>query len=139
MKKNVLLIEHRDNLRRIYESILSDEFTVLTARNKVEASGWLKRGKKPDFILADNDQNINSTTPDFLKFLKNSGMYADIPVILLSPASQVIQQPGVWHISTPSNLLNQIKGINKAQSLDYPVAIPNVVQGDHVLIEPVTA
>jgi hypothetical protein len=66
-------------------------------------------------------------------------MYADIPVILLSPASQASQQPGVWHISTPSNLLNQIKGINKAQSLDYPIAIPNVVLGDHILIEPVTA
>lgn len=139
MKKNVLLLEHRDNLRRIYESILSDEFIVLTARNKAEASGWLKRGKKPDFIVADNDQNVNSCTPDFLRFLKASGMYADIPVILLSPASSAIQQSGIWHISKPSSLLSQIKSISKEQSLDYPSASPNAVHGDHVLIEPVTA
>ena len=82
MNKRLLLVEDHDGLRRIIGSFLSKEFEVVGAKNGLEAMCWLQNGVQPDIIITD------SAMPELdgaalLSNLRCSGMWADIPVVVL--------------------------------------------------------
>jgi len=82
MNKQLLLVEDHDGLRRIIGSFLSKKFTVVGAKNGLEAMNWLQKGVQPDIIVTD------SAMPELdgaalLSNLRCSGLWADIPVVVL--------------------------------------------------------
>lgn len=90
MKKKILLVEDEPTIRKLLQFILSKEFDVKSTVNGYEAFLRLENRDIPDLIILDwimpqMDGNV------FLKCLKVSGLYSEIPVIVLS-ASENIQE-----------------------------------------------
>lgn len=82
MSKQLLLVEDHDGLRRVIGSFLSKNFKVVGAKNGLEAMRWLQKGVQPDIIITD------SAMPELdgaalLSNLRCSGLWADIPVVVL--------------------------------------------------------
>lgn len=90
MKKKILLVEDEPAIQRLLHFILSGEFDVRSTANGYEAFLWLEKQVIPDLIIMDwiMPQMDGGA---FLKSLKVSGLYCDIPVIVLS-ASERIQE-----------------------------------------------
>jgi CheY-like chemotaxis protein len=82
-KKNILVIEDHDSIRWLLGRFLGKKHNVTTARDGWEAMAWLGQGNIPDLILLDLKMpRIGGS--DFLKNIKTSGFFKDIPVIVLS-------------------------------------------------------
>ena len=83
MKKKILLVEDEPIIHRLLHFILSKEFDVQSTSNGYEAFLWLERQAIPDLIIMDwMMPHMDGQT--FLKCIKVSGLYGDIPVIILS-------------------------------------------------------
>lgn len=83
MNRKVLLVEGNDSLRRLVGAFLSQQFEVAGAKSGLEAMNRLSQGFFPDAIVTD------ARVPDlggvqFLSNLRCSGMFADIPVVVIS-------------------------------------------------------
>jgi CheY-like chemotaxis protein len=83
MNRKVLIVEDHDSLRLLMGSFLSKSFDVVSAKNGLEAMGWLSKGELPDVIITDlRMPELNGN--QFLSNLKCSGMFRDIPVVVIS-------------------------------------------------------
>ncbi len=79
----ILVIEDHDSVRLLLENVLSKNYDIITCKDAIDALAWLRHAHIPDLILLDlNLPRISGL--DFLENLKNSGMYKNIPVIILS-------------------------------------------------------
>ncbi len=82
-KKEVLIIDDDQSTRMLLGCLLSRTYNITTQKNGLEAMAWLGNGNIPDVILLDvNMPRLNG--PDFLKLIRRSGFYRDIPVIVVS-------------------------------------------------------
>ncbi|HWK56113.1 MAG TPA: response regulator [Parapedobacter sp.] len=91
MKKKILLVEDEPTIRRLLLFILSKEFDVQAMANGYEAFLYLEKNNIPDLIIMDwvmpqMDGNA------FLKCLKVSGLYCEIPVIVLSASKGIVEE-----------------------------------------------
>lgn len=83
MHRKVLLVEDHDSLRYVIGAFLSKRFEVTGAKNGLEAMGYLSQGLVPDVIVTDALMPCLNGF-QFLANLQCSGMYAGIPVIVIS-------------------------------------------------------
>jgi len=91
MKKKILLVEDEPTIQRLLYFILSNEFDVQTAANGFEAFLWLERHPIPDLIIMDWVMP-QMDGKSFLKCVKISGLYSEIPVIVLSASESIIEE-----------------------------------------------
>lgn len=81
--KKVLVIEDDEPLCWLLEKILGNKYEVSIMNDGMEALSWLSSGNTADLIISD----IRMPSLDGLQLLENlkqSGLYRDIPVIILS-------------------------------------------------------
>ena len=92
MKRKILLVEDEPTIQRLLYFILSEEFDVQTAANGYEAFLWLENQyHTPDLIIMDWVMpQMDGRT--FLKYLKVSGLYMEIPVIILSASKNISEE-----------------------------------------------
>ena len=80
---SILIVEDHDSMRQLLGDFLESSFQVHTTKNSFEAMVWLTRGNVPDLIVLalknSGDEEIH-----FLDNIRLSGIYGDIPVILLT-------------------------------------------------------
>ena len=82
MKKKLLVIDDERTIRVLLENFLK-EYVVITKNDGLEGLSWLQEGNMPDLIVADI-QMPNLDGYDFVKQLRASGYFKDIPLIVLS-------------------------------------------------------
>lgn len=81
--RKILVIEDDSPLCWLLEKILKHDYEVIIMNNGLEAWCWLSEGNYPDLIISD----IKMPSLDgveLLENLSNSGLFKDIPVIILS-------------------------------------------------------
>lgn len=81
--KKVLLIDDEVTILKLLNHYLSSYYHVTTKNDGEQALMWMQEGNIPDVIVADI-QMPNMDGDRFLKQLKSSGFFKDIPVIMLS-------------------------------------------------------
>ncbi len=82
-RNSVLVIEDHDSIRLLLGSMLSKYYRVTTLKDGLEGMAWLVKGNLPDIILLDVSMpRLNGE--DFLKNIRQSGFFSDIPVIVVS-------------------------------------------------------
>ena len=88
MKRRILLVEDEPTIQRLLHFVLSRDFDIQSTANGYEAFLWLEQREIPDLIIMDwmMPQMDGGT---FLKYLKVSGLYCEIPVIVLSASEAV--------------------------------------------------
>jgi CheY-like chemotaxis protein len=82
-KANILIIEDHDAVRRLLGFTFQKDYYVTAKKDGLEALSWLSEGNFPDVIMLDMQMpRINGI--DFLRQVRASGAFSDIPVILVS-------------------------------------------------------
>jgi CheY-like chemotaxis protein len=84
-KKSVLLVDDEPTVLKLLEFILKKDYTLVIHNNGLEAINWLDNGNMPDLIISDLQMPYVDGI-DFVKSLKSSGYYREIPIIILSSA-----------------------------------------------------
>lgn len=83
MKKQVLVIDDDMAMQCLLQNMLSEKYDVSCADNGMEACHWLSAGNLPDLIISDMCMPEMDGL-ELLKALSASGLYRNIPVIILS-------------------------------------------------------
>lgn len=95
-KKQVLIVDDEPSILKLLDFILAKEYDIHAFTSGYTAHLWLEDGNFPDIIILDLQMpHFDGTS--FLKSVKISGFYNEIPVIILSAAE---------------NLDDVIKGLN---------------------------
>ncbi len=83
MKNKVLIIDDELSIRMLLENFLSKEYDVVTKSDGLDGLKWMEEGNIPDLIVADI-QMPNLDGYEFIKNVRASGYFKDIPLIMLS-------------------------------------------------------
>ena len=81
--KKILVVDDKPSISRLMVQFLNQAFEVHTEENGLNAMEWLQKGNIPDLILTDL-QMPHMDGIEFIKRLKESGYFSDIPIIVLS-------------------------------------------------------
>jgi two-component system, chemotaxis family, chemotaxis protein CheY len=82
-KANILIIEDHDAVRLLLGLTFKKQFNVVTKRDGLEGLAWLAAGNFPDIIILDMQMpRLNGV--GFLRQLRSSGMFNQIPVLAVS-------------------------------------------------------
>lgn len=82
-KANILIVDDHEAVRFLLGFTLRKQFEVVTKRDGLEGLAWLAAGNIPDLIMLDMQMpRLNGI--DFLKQVRSSGMFRNIPVLLVS-------------------------------------------------------
>lgn len=82
-KKQLLIIDDKIAIARIITVYLSDEYEITYFDSPLKAMQWLFEGNRPDLIVLDIWMP-GMSGDEFLSFIKQNGLYKDIPVLILS-------------------------------------------------------
>ena len=83
MKKQILAIDDSKAIRFLLQTVLGKEYQVVTVPDGYSAMYYLSHRAQPDFIIAD-PQLPDMENWELIQQLSSSGMYGDIPVVVLS-------------------------------------------------------
>jgi two-component system chemotaxis response regulator CheY len=93
MKKTLLIVDDDLSILKLLNFILSKDYDIVVKNNGIDAFGWLEDGNMPELIISDL-QMPYFDGQSFIKNVKISGFYRDLPVILLSAAYDLDEQVG---------------------------------------------
>lgn len=128
MTKHILIIDDEPTILRLLDFVLSKHYNVTLKSNGYEAMQLLESGFTPDLIILDIVMPYFNGV-DFFQSIKVSGVFENIPVIVLTgaddnegiltqmkfPVEKVMKKP-----FNPEKLKNAIENIfttrNQAQS-----------------------
>jgi CheY-like chemotaxis protein len=83
MKRQLLAIDDSKAIRFLIQTIFGKKYQVITAQDGCSAMYWLTKKNLPDLIIAD-PQLPDMKTWELIEHLRSSGLYKDIPIIVLS-------------------------------------------------------
>jgi CheY-like chemotaxis protein len=83
MKKQILAIDDSKAIRFLLQTVLGKEYTVVTVPDGYSAMYYLSHRSLPDLIIAD-PQLPDMEDWELVQQLASSGLYGDIPVMVLS-------------------------------------------------------
>lgn len=83
MKKKILVIDNSKAIRFLLETVLGSDYEVLTAADGCSAMYLLSKRMLPELIITD-PQLPDLENWELIEQLSNSGLFSEIPVIVLS-------------------------------------------------------
>ena len=83
MKKQILAIDDSKAIRFLLQTVLGKEYQVVTVPDGYSAMYYLSHRSLPDLIVAD-PQLPDMENWELIQQLSSSGIYGDIPVLVLS-------------------------------------------------------
>jgi two-component system, chemotaxis family, chemotaxis protein CheY len=83
MKKQILAVDDSKAIRFLLQTVLGKTYQVITVPDGCSAMHWLSRRNFPNLIIAD-PQLPDLENWELIQQLKTSGIYKNIPVMVLS-------------------------------------------------------
>ena len=83
VKKKILLVDDEIAILKLLEFILKKDYELVIKNNGFDALTWLDNGNIPDLIISDMEMPYFNGA-DFVRSLKVSGYFRNVPVIVLS-------------------------------------------------------
>jgi CheY-like chemotaxis protein len=83
MKKEILIIDFEPSILELLGCILSKDYHLILKPSCYDALLWLEHRTNPDLILMEIEMPCFDGR-EFIKSLKVSGLYRDIPIVLLT-------------------------------------------------------
>src|SRR5579863_4537466 len=122
MKPRILIVDDDLSILKLLNFILSKDYDVIVKNNGIDAFTWLEDGNIPELIISDL-QMPYFDGQSFVKNVKISGLYRDIPVIVLSAAHDLDEQMAKMpfnidaYLPKPFNPTSLKTAINKTISI----------------------
>ncbi len=126
MKKQILAIDDSKAIRFLLQTVLGREYQVITVPDGYSAMYYLSHRQSPDLIIVD-PQLPDMENWELIQQLSSSGMYGDIPLIVLSgldkkeTETRCLEYGIVKHFNKPFNPVDLMSAINdlvKSRQLD---------------------
>lgn len=118
-KKNILIIDDDNSTLLLLDVLLRTHYETKIQKTAIDALLWLSYGNIPDLILLDMCMpQLDGTS--FLKNIRTSGFYRNIPVLMLSAneAQNEIDEALEWGVNgfvrkpfKPTELQQKIQSI----------------------------
>lgn len=125
-QQTILIIDDHDAVRLLIGLTLKDDHDVITKRDGIDGMAWLSAGNIPDLIILDMQMpRLNGL--DFLKQLRSSGMFRNIPVLLVSANDneyEITQSFDLGIVDFIAKPFNPIKLKEKIQQIFQKSKIP---------------
>jgi CheY-like chemotaxis protein len=108
MKKQILAIDDSKAIRFLLQTVLGKSYQVVTVPDGYSAMYYLSNRELPDLIIAD-PQLPDMEEWELIAQLSTSGLYGDIPLIVLSgldaaeTEAKSMQYGAVKHFAKPFN------------------------------------
>lgn len=83
MKKQILAVDDSKAIRFLLQTVLGRDYSVITVPDGYSAMYYLSHRAQPDLIIAD-PQLPDMDNWELIQQLSTSGMYGDIPMMVLS-------------------------------------------------------
>lgn len=118
MKKKILAIDDSKAIRFLLQTVLGKDYQVITAPDGCSAMYWLSKKNLPDLIIADA-QLPDMENWELIEQLSMSGLYRDIPMIVLSSLSKnetkakCLQYGVAENFTKPFNPIELLEAVNK--------------------------
>jgi CheY-like chemotaxis protein len=118
MKKQILAIDDSKAIRFLLQTVLGKEYQVFTVPDGYSAMYYLSHRNLPDLIIAD-PQLPDMENWELIQQLSSSGMYGDIPVLVLSGLDKketelkCLEYGVVRHFLKPFNPIELMQAISK--------------------------
>ncbi|MEZ4984179.1 MAG: response regulator transcription factor [Saprospiraceae bacterium] len=125
MKQQLLIVDDNDMMRSFLSHYFSKHYDVQTANNGQTAWSVLDGGFFPDLVLLD----LNMPEYDglaLLKQLKNSVLFHDIPVIVLSSVSKSQEKIKCLHAGAVDYITKPFNPQELEARLQYHLRVNNV-------------
>lgn len=128
MKKQLLAIDDSKAIRFLLQTVLSKDHQVVTAPDGTSAMYWLAKRNLPDLIIVDA-QLPDMQDWELIEQLSSSGIYRDIPLIVLSSLDkEIVQQQcatyGVAEYFTkPFNPIDLMDAVNRVLANSRPTTL----------------
>jgi len=125
MKKQILAVDDSKAIRFLLQTVLGKEYNVVTVPDGYSAMYYLSHRSQPDLIIAD-PQLPDMENWELVQQLSSSGMYGEIPVVVLSgldvkeTESKCTEHGVTKHFMKPFNpvtLMDTIKALVKSGEL----------------------
>ncbi len=87
MKKQILAVDDSKAIRFLLQTVLGKEYQVVTVPDGYSAMYYLSHREQPDLIIVD-PQLPDMDNWELVQQLSTSGMYGDIPLMVLSGLSE---------------------------------------------------
>jgi CheY-like chemotaxis protein len=87
MKKQILAVDDSKAIRFLFQTVLGKSYQVITVPDGCSAMHWLSRRNFPHLIIAD-PQLPDLENWELIQQLSSSGIYKNIPVLVLSGLSK---------------------------------------------------
>jgi DNA-binding response OmpR family regulator len=124
-KANILIIEDHDAVRLLLGLTFKKEYHVVTKRDGIEGLAWLSAGNMPDLIMLDMQMpRLNGL--EFLRQLRSTGFFAQIPVLFVSGNDDATENAQVFDLGivdfvpkpfNPVTLRDKVTAILEKQQL----------------------
>jgi len=118
MKKQILAIDDSKAIRFLLQTVLGKDYQVITAPDGCSAMYWLSKKNLPDLIISDA-QLPDMDNWELIEQLSISGLYRDIPMIVLSSLNKnetkakCMQYGVAEHFTKPFNPIDLLEAVNK--------------------------
>jgi two-component system, chemotaxis family, chemotaxis protein CheY len=129
-KANILIIEDHDAVRLLLGLTFKKQYHVVTKRDGIEGLAWLSAGNMPDLIMLDMQMpRLNGL--EFLRQLRSTGFFAQIPVLLVSGNNDATENAQVFDLGivdfvqkpfNPVSLRDKVTAILEKQQLTVVAA-----------------
>ena len=87
MKKQILAVDDSKAIRFLLQTVLGRDYSVITVPDGYSAMYYLSHRAQPDLIIID-PQLPDMDNWELIQQLSTSGMYGDIPMLVLSGLSE---------------------------------------------------
>jgi CheY-like chemotaxis protein len=127
-KANILIIEDHEAVRLLLGLTFKKEYHVVTKRDGIEGLAWLSAGNMPDLIILDMQMpRLNGL--DFLRQLRASGFFSEIPVLLVSGNDDAAENAQIFNlgivdfVSKPFNPVSLREKVTGILAKNFAVAV----------------
>lgn len=117
--KKILVVEDDWSMRWLLKNLLQRKYEVVTKNNGLEAFTWLSVENIPDLIISD----IKMPVMDGFELLENlsiSGLYKNIPVLVLSGLADPATQKRCKELGAYSYLIKPFKPNELLAEIAFP-------------------
>ena len=127
MKKKILAIDDSQAIRFLLQTVFAKNYDVSTASDGYTAMDHLTKRNLPDLIIA------NPRLPDFkdwelIEYLTASGLYGDIPIMVLSGFDKKETQTKCNEFSVDQFFLKPFNPLDLVKAVDNFTAVKNKAQ-----------
>ncbi len=134
MKKKILAIDDSKAMRFLLQTVLGKDYEIITSPDGCSAMYWLSKRNLPDLIIVDA-QLPDMQEWELIEQFSSSGLYRDIPLIVLSSLDQNITQAKCLEYGVTEYFLKPFNPVLLAEAVNRIVNNAKVKTANTALTE----